>query len=143
MGGNGWCGSSAHPRGHTVWPSISIQTALSAQCVSARKFPSSRRLSRVCAMVYADLFCTGRVSLHLVKWSDSTSILVISLGVGVSGPTRSMKSTCQSQPVCSRCLFLFKTGRPDKSHMCLPVSGCQPSSLARTNPLTLSSLSCL
>ena len=61
-------------------------------------------------MVSAEPFCTGRASLHLVKWSDNTKILVLPLGVGVSGPTKSMESTCQGRPACSLCLFLLGTG---------------------------------
>ena len=36
---------------------------------------------------------TPTVCFHFVQWSDSTSILMFSLGVGVRGPTISMKTT--------------------------------------------------
>ena len=81
------------------------------QCGSAQGPIDSRRLfSRISAMVLAEPFFTGRASLHLVKWSDNTKMLVLPLGVEVSGPTKSMESTCQGRPACSLCLFLFRTG---------------------------------
>ena len=106
-----WCDSSAHPRGHTVQPSVLIRTA---PLVGVYAFWHSQvaedPLPSVSDIVSADPFDTGTAFLHLVKWSESTSMVMFFLGVGVNGPTRSTDSTCQSRPACSLCRFLFGTG---------------------------------
>ena len=108
--GKGLCGTSSHPDSTQFGHQSRLKLRFLVSVDPLGDLRLAENSSSVSAMVSTDPFCTGRTSLHLVKWPDSTSMLVFPFGVGESGPTRSMESTCQGRPACIPCLFLFGKG---------------------------------